>query len=73
MFQHLGAGYAALLIYMSDEDDRRVWMLFVKRRMEAEHSLTWAMLPGDDSRLSVEMVCMESMMTMSGRVFLMWT
>ena len=24
MFQHLGAGYAALLIYMSDEDDRRV-------------------------------------------------
>ena len=44
-----------------------------KRMIEAEHSLTWAMLPGEDSSVSVEMVCMESIMTISGRVFFMWT
>ena len=47
-----------------------VCVSLAKRRMEAEHSRTWAMLPGDDSMFSVEMVCTESMMTKSGRVFL---
>jgi hypothetical protein len=50
-----------------------VCVSLAKRRMEAEHSRTWAILPGDDSRVSVEIVCMESMMTMSGRMFLIWT
>ena len=50
-----------------------VCVSLAKRRMEAEHSLTCAMLPGDDSMLSVEMVCMESMITKSGLVFLICT
>ena len=50
-----------------------VCVSLAKRRIEAEHSLTWAMLPGEDSSVSVEMVCMESIMTKSGCVFLICT
>ena len=50
-----------------------VCVSLAKRRMDAEHSRTCEILPGDDSMLSVEIVCMESMMTRSGLVFLMWT
>ncbi len=42
------------------------------RRMAAAHSRTCVTLPGDDSAASVCMVCMESTITMSGRVSLMW-
>ncbi|OQC34894.1 MAG: hypothetical protein BWX65_00027 [Bacteroidetes bacterium ADurb.Bin057] len=44
-----------------------------KRSKVAEHSRTWVILPGDDSAISVEMVCMESIMTSSGCIFLMCT
>ena len=72
MFQYLGAGYASFLIDMPDEDDRR--MRFLGKAQDGGGTFPYlAILPGDDSRVSVEIVCMESMMTMSGRMFLIWT
>ena len=53
--------------------DAGVCVSLAKRRIDAEHSLTWAMLPGDDSIFSVEIVCMESIMTRSGLVFFICT
>ena len=50
-----------------------VCVSFAKRRIDAEHSLTCAILPGDDSILSVEIVCIESIITKSGFVFLICT
>ena len=42
---------------------------FANVRIEAEHSRTCTKLPGEESMLSVEIVCMESMITRSGAVF----
>lgn len=41
---------------------------FANRSIAAEHSLTCTILPGDESRFSVEIVCMESIITKSGEV-----
>ena len=72
MFQYLGAGYASFLIDMPDEDDRRMRFLWQSAGWRRNIPVPGD-APGDDSRVSVEIVCMESMMTMSGRMFLIWT
>lgn len=38
---------------------------------EAAHSRIWVMEPGDESTVSTDMVCMESITTRSGCTFLM--
>ena len=43
---------------------------FANFKIDAEHSRTCTILPGEESMVSVEIVCMESIMTRSGAVFL---